>query len=135
MIHFDQEQFGDAQQEIDQARVIARKTGAPAVEAEALYMQGELTRIQGKPRSALKHYQAAEVLSSSTGDPDLQSVRNRLQEKRFRAGYIQDKHQVYIELVRLQLELGRTTDAFSTAERLRTWSFGNWPSILFHGNC
>jgi len=155
MIHFDQEQFGDAQQEIDQARVIARKTGAPAVEAEALYMQGELTRIQGKPRSALKHYQAAEVLSSSTGDPDLQwqieygralafvmtgekeaavtallaavghieSVRNRLQEKRFRAGYIQDKHQVYIELVRLQLELGRTTDAFSTAERLRTWSF------------
>jgi CHAT domain-containing protein len=53
----------------------------------------------------------------------IEGVRNRLREKRFRVGYIQDKHQVYIELVRLQLELGRDSDAFSTAERLRAWSY------------
>jgi CHAT domain-containing protein len=57
----------------------------------------------------------------------IERVRNRLREKRYRAGYIQDKHQVYIELVRLQLELGKTFDAFSTAERLRNWSF-TWQS-------
>jgi CHAT domain-containing protein/Tfp pilus assembly protein PilF len=155
IIHIDQEQFGNAQQEIDLALVIAQKTGATALEAEALYMQAELARISGNPLPALDRYQAADTLSSEVGDPDLlwrieygralalvmsgekeaavnallaavgqiESVRNRLQEKRYRAGYIQDKHQVYIELVRLQLELGRTTDAFSTAERMRTWSF------------
>jgi len=155
MIHIDQEEFENAQQEIDKALEIARKTGAPALEAEVLYLQAELTRMSGNPRPALNQYQAAEMLSTEIGDPDLQwrieygralafkltgqkeaavtallfaighieGVRNQLQEKRYRAGYIQDKHQVYIELVRLQLELGLTTDAFSTAERLRTWSF------------
>ncbi|MCW8925517.1 MAG: tetratricopeptide repeat protein, partial [Xanthomonadales bacterium] len=53
----------------------------------------------------------------------IESVRNRLKEKRFRAGYIQDKHQVYIELVRLQLDLGMKDEAFSTSERLRAWSY------------
>jgi len=53
----------------------------------------------------------------------IESVRNRLREKRFRAGYIQDKHQVYIELVRLQLDLGQKNDAFLSAERLRAWSY------------
>jgi CHAT domain-containing protein len=155
MIHILREQFGAAQSEIDKALVITRNTGAIAVEAEASYMQAELTRISGKPRPALDQYQAAKALSSETGDPDLkwqieygralalmmtgekeaavkallvavgeiESVRNHLQEKRFRAGYIQDKHQVYVELVRLQLELGQITQAFFTAERLRAWSF------------
>ncbi len=53
----------------------------------------------------------------------IESVRSRLLEERFRAGYVQDKYEVYTELVRLQLELGRTADAFSTAERLRARSY------------
>jgi len=53
----------------------------------------------------------------------IEGVRARLQEKRFRTGYLQDKHQVYIELVRQQLDLGRNEDALTTAERLRTLSF------------
>ncbi len=53
----------------------------------------------------------------------IESVRDRLSEERFRSGYVQDKFQVYIELVRLQLELGKIEDAFSTAERLRARSF------------
>jgi CHAT domain-containing protein/Tfp pilus assembly protein PilF len=53
----------------------------------------------------------------------IENVRNRLRENRFRAGYIQDKHQVYIELVRLQLELGQVNKAFLSAERLRAWSY------------
>jgi CHAT domain-containing protein len=50
-------------------------------------------------------------------------VRSRLKEQRFRAGYLQDKYDVYVELVRLQLELGRTGDAFITAERLRARNY------------
>jgi CHAT domain-containing protein len=53
----------------------------------------------------------------------IESVRSRLLEERFRAGYVQDKYEVYTELVRLQLELGRTAEAFSTAERLRARSY------------
>jgi len=53
----------------------------------------------------------------------IESVRSRLREDRFRTGYLQDKQKVYVELVRLQLELGQTGAAFSTAERLRTWAF------------
>jgi len=53
----------------------------------------------------------------------IESARSRLREERFRAGYIQDKYQVYIDLVRLQLELGQIQEAFSTTERLRSRSF------------
>ena len=53
----------------------------------------------------------------------IESVRARLSEERFKAGYVQDKYKVYIDLVRLQLELGLVPEAFSTAERLRSRSF------------
>ncbi len=53
----------------------------------------------------------------------IEGVRNRLQEQRFRAGYIQDKYEVYVTLVRLQIETGQAGAAFSTAERLRARSF------------
>jgi CHAT domain-containing protein len=46
-----------------------------------------------------------------------------LQEARFRSGYVEEKFEVYLELMRLQLQLGRSSDAFSTAERLRARSF------------
>ena len=53
----------------------------------------------------------------------LEAVRNRLQEPRFRSGYLEDKTEVYLELMQLQLEQGSISDAFSTAERLRARNF------------
>jgi CHAT domain-containing protein/tetratricopeptide (TPR) repeat protein len=53
----------------------------------------------------------------------IESVRDRLEEQRFRAGYVQDKYQVYVDLVRFQLRLGKEEDAFSSAERLRSRSY------------
>jgi len=53
----------------------------------------------------------------------IESVRAGLAEERFRAGWVEDKYGVYTELVRLQLELGRTWPAFASAERLRARSF------------
>jgi len=53
----------------------------------------------------------------------IEGVRDRLHEERFKAGYVQDKYQVYVDLVRLQLEAGREQEAFSTAERLRSRSY------------
>ena len=53
----------------------------------------------------------------------IESVRQRLREERFRAGYIQDKYEVYVTLVQLQMKLGLIQQAFATAERLRARSF------------
>jgi len=53
----------------------------------------------------------------------IEGVRARLQEPRFRSGYVEDKFEVYLELMRLQLQQGKTAEAFSTAERLRARSF------------
>jgi tetratricopeptide (TPR) repeat protein len=55
----------------------------------------------------------------------IEGVRNRLEQERFRAGYVQDKYQVYVDLVRLLLEAGKKEAAFSTAERLRSRSYLN----------
>ena len=74
------------------------------------------TQIQdGKGQIAIAELQAAVRI--------IESARERLREERFKAGYVQDKYKVYIDLVRLQLELGMTQEAFSTAERLRSRSF------------
>jgi CHAT domain-containing protein len=53
----------------------------------------------------------------------IEGVRNRLEQERFRAGYVQDKYQVYTDLVRLQLEAGHKEAAFMSAERLRSRSY------------
>ena len=53
----------------------------------------------------------------------IEGVRGQLEEPRFRSGYADDKYQVYLELLRLQLKQGQADAAFSTAERLRARSF------------
>lgn len=79
------------------------------------YSRAQVLTIAGRREDAVSE------LKSAVGI--IESVRGQLREERFKAGYIQDKYQVYVDLVRLQLELGRTSQAFDTAERLRARSF------------
>ena len=53
----------------------------------------------------------------------IEGVRSQLRQERFRAGYIDDKFQVYVDLVRLLLEMGRVQDAFMFSEKLRARSY------------
>ena len=53
----------------------------------------------------------------------IETVRGELREERFRAGYIEDKYQVYVALVQLLLKLGRPEEAFVAAEKLRARSY------------
>jgi CHAT domain-containing protein/tetratricopeptide (TPR) repeat protein len=154
-VHRSQQQVAVASAETDESLAIARKIGAPGLEAEALYSRAELARVQKRFDRALANYQAAESAQARIGDPDLlwqiqfgraraqeasgnasaalaslesavsviEGVRDRLQESRFRSGYVEDKFEVYLELMRLQLQQGKTSAAFSTAERLRARSF------------
>ena len=98
-----------------QAETVSAKLGDPDLLWRIEYGRALALEQAGRKQAAVG------ALQKAVGY--IESVRNQLQEKRFRAGYIQDKHQVYIELVRLQLELGRNDAAFSTSERLRAWSY------------
>jgi tetratricopeptide (TPR) repeat protein len=53
----------------------------------------------------------------------IETVRGRLREERSRAGYIEERYQAYVDLVRLLLRIGRDEEAFSAAERLRARSY------------
>jgi len=53
----------------------------------------------------------------------IESARAQLHEERYRAGYLEDKYQVYVSLVRLLLKLGRIPQAFHYSERLRAQSY------------
>ena len=53
----------------------------------------------------------------------IEQVRGELSEERFRAGYLEDKYQVYVALVRLMLKLGKPDEAFVYSEKLRARSY------------
>jgi len=53
----------------------------------------------------------------------IETVRGRLREERSRAGYIEERYQAYVDLVRLLLRIGHDEEAFSAAERLRARSY------------
>jgi CHAT domain-containing protein len=55
----------------------------------------------------------------------IESTRAELRQDRFRAGYLEDKYQVYVALVRLLLQLGRITQAFHYSERLRAQNYAS----------
>ncbi len=90
-------------------------TGDPDLLWRIHFGRARVQEARGEARAAVESLLAAVKL--------IEGVRSRLQEPRFRAGYVDDKYDVYVDLVRLQLQLGRTADAFSTAERLRARNF------------
>jgi CHAT domain-containing protein/Tfp pilus assembly protein PilF len=53
----------------------------------------------------------------------IEQVRGELSQARFRAGYIEDKYEVYVALVRLLLTMGKTDEAFLFSEKLRARSY------------
>ena len=97
------------------AEEIAARIGNPDLLWQIHFGRARAQEARGDISAALVSLEAAVNL--------IEGVRGRLQESRFRSGYVEDKFEVYLELMRLQLLLGRTADAFSTAERLRARSF------------
>jgi CHAT domain-containing protein/Tfp pilus assembly protein PilF len=53
----------------------------------------------------------------------IEQVRAGIAEQRFRSGYFQDKAQVYENLVKLLIKLGRADEALQYSERLRAQSY------------
>jgi len=106
---------GPALEAFERAQAVAGNDMAPELLWQVHYGRARVLLQTGDRQEAAVELEAAVRI--------IESVRERLAEERFRAGYVQDKYQVYVALVRLQLELGLTQQAFSTAERLRARSF------------
>ena len=89
----------------------------PELKWRLLFGRGQSLEALDRNEEALAAYQ--------TALQTIESVRNELREERFRAGYIEDKYQVYVALVQLLLKLGRPDEAFAAAERLRARSYSD----------
>ena len=89
--------------------------GDPELGWRLAYGRGQVLEAMERNDEALEAYRrGAEII---------ESVRSRLREERFRAGYIEDKYEIYVALVRLLLKLERSEEAFGYAERLRARSY------------
>jgi CHAT domain-containing protein/Tfp pilus assembly protein PilF len=85
-------------------------------------LKWQLAFGEGRAFEAAHQYEEA-VAAYRSAVMQIESVRDRLREERFRAGYLQGRYDVYIALVRLLVKLHRLDDAFSYSEKLRARSF------------
>lgn len=77
--------------------------------------RGRALEALDRPEDALAAYQAAiEVI---------ETLRGQIREEPFRAGFLEDKYEVYVDLVRLLLRLGRIEEAFFYVERSRARAY------------
>ena len=100
------------------AAEIARTMGDPELGWRIAYGHGQALEGLGRNEEAVAAYEQAVHV--------IEGVRAQLREERFRASYLEDKHQVYVTLVQLLLKLGRTQEAFTYAEKLRARSYIDW---------
>lgn len=110
-----QKRYGEALEQYQAAESAEARIGDPNLLWQIQFGRARAQEAVGDVSAAIASLEAAVKL--------IEGVRGRLQEPRFRSGYVEDKFDVYRELMRLQLQQGSTAVAFSTAERLRARSF------------
>jgi len=107
--------FDEALRDHAAAGEIARSIGDPELGWRVAYGEGQALEALARNDEAVTAYRRAVEL--------IEDVRSQIREERFRASYLEDKHQVYVALVQLLLKLGRTPEAFVYAEKLRARSY------------
>ena len=107
--------YQDALNSFTEGDEIVRSTANPDLAWRFSFGLGQSLEATNRNEEAVTAYQKA--------IQTIEAVRNELREERFRAGYIEDKYQVYVALVQLLLKLGRPDEAFVAAERLRARSY------------
>jgi CHAT domain-containing protein/Tfp pilus assembly protein PilF len=80
-----------------------------------LFGRGRALEALGQDEEALSAYKASVEL--------IEQTRSAIAEERFRAGYIEERYQVYVALVELLLKLGKPADAFLFSEKLRARAY------------
>jgi CHAT domain-containing protein/Tfp pilus assembly protein PilF len=89
--------------------------GEPEIAWRLAHGRGRALEMLERDEEAVDAYKHAVDL--------IETVRARLRQDRFRAGYIEDKHEVYTDLARLLVRLGREAEAFRYSEKLRARAY------------
>ncbi len=97
------------------AETLQRELRDPEVGWRILFGRGQTLESLGKDADALTAYKASVEL--------IEQTRSAIAEERFRAGYIEERFQVYVALVELLLKLGKPADAFFYSEKLRARAY------------
>lgn len=88
-----------------------RERDIPWIAFQCHRLHGSLSREQGDLTDAIAEYDLAAS--------EIERLRSQIMVE-FRSGFLEDKEEVYEELVELCLELGRTDEAFAHAERAKS---------------
>lgn len=105
-------QLQPALDRLQEAENVAGAVGNPDLNWRVAYGRGRALEELKRADEAIAAYRKAVEI--------IEGVHAELREDRYRSGYLQDKSQVYIALIRLLLRQGKNGDAFSFAERLRS---------------
>lgn len=87
----------------------------PEIGWRLLFGRGQALAAQGNDEEALAAYKSSIEL--------IEETRSTIAEERFRAGYIEERFQVYVAMVELLLKLGRPGEALSVSEKLRARAY------------
>ena len=105
----------DSLKQVDSGEQIAKELASPELSWRLAFARGQALELLQRNDEALAAYQSAVKT--------IETVRSELREDRFRAGYVEDKYQVYVALVELLLKIGNTNEAFIFSEKLRARSY------------
>ena len=109
---------GELQQALEHysaAENLQKELRDPELGWRLLFGRGQALEALGNDEEALSDYKASVEL--------IEQTRSGIAEERFRAGYIEERFQVYVAMVELLLKLGRPGEALSYSERLRARAY------------
>jgi CHAT domain-containing protein/Tfp pilus assembly protein PilF len=97
------------------AQALQKQLRDPELGWRICYGQGQVLAAQEKPDKAITSYKEAIRV--------IEDTRSGIAEERYRAGYIEDRYQVYVALVELLLKVHQPGDAFLYSEKLRARAY------------
>jgi len=110
-----QADFAQALQEFDSAENLQKELRDPELGWRVHYGRGQTLEAMDRTAEAIDSYKQAIAI--------IEQTRVQISEQRFRAGYIEDRYQVYVALVELLLKLGKAGEAFLYSEKLRARAY------------
>jgi CHAT domain-containing protein/Tfp pilus assembly protein PilF len=110
-----QGQLQAALEQYSSAEAIQEQLRDPELGWRIQYGRGQALSAQDKAEDAIAAYKEAIRV--------IEYTRSEIVEERYRAGYIEDRYQVYVALVELLLKLHKSGDAFFYSEKLRARAY------------
>ena len=114
-LRLDQQRPDEAATALDEALAVARLAYLPEVEWRALRGQGRLHRAHGNRDAALQAF--------TEGVQVVERLRTAIKVEELRSGFLANKADLYEDVVRLLLDMGRPAEAFAYSERARARKF------------